>query len=47
MELQSDVVSSSVTRIDRQLIGCNIPQTVLHSLMFLKMGKIDVRNMSS
>jgi hypothetical protein len=32
---------------DQQRIGYNIPQTVLHSLMLLKMGKIVARNMSS
>ena len=32
---------------DRQRIGCNIPQAVLHSLKLLKMGKIVARNMSS
>jgi hypothetical protein len=32
---------------DRQRIGYNIPQAVLHSLKFLKMGNIVARNMSS
>jgi hypothetical protein len=32
---------------DRQRIGYNIPQAVLHSIKLLKMGKIDARNMSS
>jgi len=32
---------------DRQRIGYNIPQAVLHSLMLLKMGKTVARNMSS
>jgi hypothetical protein len=32
---------------DRQRIGYNIPQAVLHSLKPLKMGKIVARNMSS
>jgi len=32
---------------DRQRIGYNIPQAVLHSLKLLKMGKIVARNMSS
>jgi len=33
--------------IDPQRIGYNIPQAVLHSLKFLKMGKIVARNMFS
>jgi len=32
---------------DRQRIGYNIPQAVLRSLKFLKIGKIVARNMSS
>jgi len=32
---------------DRQRIGYNIPQAVLHSLKLLKMGRIVTRNMSS
>jgi len=32
--------------IKRQLIGYNIPQAVVFSLMLLKMGKIVARNMS-
>ena len=32
---------------DRQRIGYNIPQAVLHSLKLLKMGRIVARNMSS
>jgi hypothetical protein len=32
---------------DRQHIGYNIPQAVLHSLLLLKMGKIVARNLSS
>jgi len=32
---------------DRQRVGYNIPQPVLHSLKLLKMGKIVARNMSS
>ena len=32
---------------DGQRIGYTIPQTLLHSLMLLKMDKIVVRNMSS
>jgi hypothetical protein len=32
---------------DRQRIGYNIPQALLHSLMLLKMGIIVARNMSS
>jgi hypothetical protein len=32
---------------DRQPIGYNIPQAVVYSLMLLKIGEIDARNMSS
>ena len=32
---------------NRKRIGFNIPQAVLYSLMLLKMGEIDARNMSS
>jgi len=40
-----DLVTEFLT--DRQRIGYNIPQAVLHSLMLLKMGKTVARNMSS
>jgi len=33
--------------IDWQSIGYNIPQTVLYSLLLLKMGKIVARNTSN
>jgi len=46
-----DLVTEELERrnqiTDRQRIGYNIPQAVLHSLKLLKMGKIVVRNISS
>ena len=51
-DLVVDLVTEELTFLryqitDRQRIGYNIPQAVLHSLKLLKKGKIDARNMSS
>ena len=43
--LVTEELSYQIT--DRQRIGYNVPQAVLHSLKLLKMGKIVARNMSS
>jgi hypothetical protein len=48
LSLVKEELTSSVTRsLTGNVFGYNIPQSVLHSLKFLKMGKIDARNVLS